>query len=96
MPTQLDPTGSPVEIEGVILRTPGLEGYAEAHVPGSPGMRAAEQTTHAFEQAMDNEGLRTEESIELGDTDEVDVNVPGTRSTCVRSQPPGSAPTSRE
>lgn len=81
MPTQLDPTGSPVEIEGVILRTPGLEGYAEAHVPGSPGMRAAEQTTPAFEQAMDNEGLRTEESIELGDTDEVDVNVPGTRST---------------
>ena len=52
MPTQLDPTGNPVEIEGVILRTPGLEGVADAHLGGSAGMRAAEETTQAMETAM--------------------------------------------
>lgn len=81
MPATLDPTGTPVEIEGIILRTPGLEGYAEAHLAGSPGMRAAEETTAAFDTAMANEGLRSEESIELNETNEVDVPGAGTRST---------------
>lgn len=81
MPATLDPTGNPVEIEGIILRTPGLEGYAEAHPPGSPGLRAAEETTSAFETAMGNEGLRSEESIELNGTNEVDLPAAGTRST---------------
>ncbi|HYW06312.1 MAG TPA: hypothetical protein VE913_05110 [Longimicrobium sp.] len=81
MPTQLDPTGNPVEIEGVILRTPGLEGFAENHRPGSPGLRGAENTTADFERAMANEHLRPEESIELGGTREVTVSATGTRGT---------------
>lgn len=81
MPTTLDPSGNPVEIEGIVLRTPGLEGYAEAHLPGAPGTRAAESVTPALESAMRNEGLRPEESIELGDTNEVPVAAGGTRST---------------
>jgi pimeloyl-ACP methyl ester carboxylesterase len=81
MPEALDPTGNPVEIEGVVLRTPGLEGYAEAHLPGSLGLRAAEETTPAFERAMESEGLSSEESIELNSTNEIDVDVPGMRST---------------
>lgn len=81
MPTELDPSGNPVEIEGVILRTPGLEGYAQAHPGGSPGMRAAEETTADFERAMAEEGLVSQESIELGATGEVEAPAAGTRST---------------
>lgn len=81
MSEQLDPTGNPVEIGGIVLRTPGLEGYAEVHLPGTPGMRAAEETTELFERTLAAEGLRAEESLELGGTNEVEVSSAGTRST---------------
>jgi pimeloyl-ACP methyl ester carboxylesterase len=81
MPAKLDPAGRPVEIEGVILRTPGLQGYAEAHRAGSPGMRAAEETTSAFETAMASEGLLSERSVALNDTREVGGAARGMRST---------------
>jgi hypothetical protein len=81
MPTTLDPSGNAVEVDGIVLRTPGLEGHAEAHLPGSPGMRGAEDVRPALEAAMRNEGLREEESVELGATVEVAVAAGGTRST---------------
>lgn len=81
MPEPLDPTGRPIEIAGVTLRTPGLEGFADVHLPGSPGMRGAERPTAAFEEASASEGLVAEESIELTATNEVDVGGTGTRST---------------
>lgn len=81
MPEPLDPTGSPIDVGGILLRTPGLEGYADAHLPGSAGMRGAEQVTAAFEAAFANEGLEEEESIELTATNEVDVGAAGMRST---------------
>ncbi|MEO7996577.1 MAG: hypothetical protein ABI852_03985 [Gemmatimonadaceae bacterium] len=81
MAEQLDPTGAAIEIEGITLRTPGLEGTAQAIPVGANGTRAAEETTQALEQAMANENLRTETSLELGDTNEVDIAQGSTRST---------------
>lgn len=81
MAEQLDPTGAPIEIEGITLRTPGLEGNAQAIPVGANGTRAAEETTKALEQAMSNESLRTETSLELADTAEVNIAQGNTRST---------------
>jgi len=81
MPEKLNPTGTPITIETITLRTPGLEGVAEAHMPGSPGMRAAERTTTLLDEAMASEGLRAGTSIEIEDASEVPAAGRGTRST---------------
>lgn len=81
MPVLLNPNGSPIKVGNLLLSTPGLQGQAIDHLPGSTGMRAAEQTTTAFETALQNERVEPQETVEILDTQEVDVGVTGTRST---------------
>lgn len=81
MAVELEPFGSPVAVGTVILRTPGLEGTAEAHAPGTEGMRAAELSTEELERALSNESIQTQETIELTQTSEIDVGDAPTRST---------------
>jgi hypothetical protein len=81
MAVELDPFGAPVSVGTVTLRTPGLQGTAEAHAPGSDGMRASELSTEDLERALANESIETQETIELTDTSETDVGDVPTRST---------------
>lgn len=77
----LNPTGLPVRVGSITLRTPGLAGDAHAHVPGSPGMRAAEQSTPALEDALAHEQVEPQETIEIDATIEIDIPTALARST---------------
>ncbi len=81
MSERLKPNGDAVRLGDIVLRTPGLEGEASLKGGGTHGMRAAALTTPELEKAFENEGLRAIETIELERTNEVDVSVPGMRST---------------
>jgi hypothetical protein len=80
MATQLDPTGKMVTISpGVRLRTPGLRGSAEAHRPAAGAgaatrtFRAVEHSTPELEQALANEHVSAQATVELAGTREVAV-----------------------
>ncbi len=79
--TTLDPGGLPVTVGAVTLRTPGLQGEATAHQPGTEGMRAAELSTAELDAALQEAGAETLQTIELEGTLEVDVGAVPTRST---------------
>ena len=79
--TDLDPFGGPITVGSVTLTTPGLAGKAESHPGGSPGMRGAELTTEEFDEALGNEHVESQETVELTDTAELDVGGVETRST---------------
>ncbi len=82
MATPLSPTGTPIRIGTITLRTPGLAGVAQVLPPQAPATRAATQSTDAFEQALLNAGITPRETIEISDSREVGgVAGPGTRST---------------
>jgi hypothetical protein len=77
----LNPNGNPVKVGQVTLRTPGLQGVATSYRAGEPGMRSAERTSDALEQALKNQDVQPQETIEITATREIPmVNVP-TRST---------------
>lgn len=78
---ELDPYGSPIYVGSVTLTTPGLAGKAESHAFGSSGMRGAELTTADFDEALGNENVRPQETIELTETAEVAAGGAQTRST---------------
>jgi pimeloyl-ACP methyl ester carboxylesterase len=77
----LNSNGNPVRVGQVTLRTPGLQGRANSYRAGSPGMRSAERTSDLFEDALKNQDVQPQETIEITDTREVPIaNIP-TRST---------------
>lgn len=77
MAEQLLENGDPVEISGVIIRTPGLTGRVEVYEPSPAGtrgaMRAAEDTKPALIGAL--RGMRMAEmmTIELSETEEIEL-----------------------
>jgi hypothetical protein len=73
MSERLDPTGQPVTIGGITLRTPGLEGVVSLQPPATPEMRAAALDAETLEEALGNEGVVTEETLEITDTNEVEI-----------------------
>jgi hypothetical protein len=81
MSVLLNPTGGPVRVGPVELRTPGLQGNAEIRMPGAPGTRAAEQTTDALEQALANEDFKSRHTVEITQPREVPAPAAGVRST---------------
>lgn len=86
MAQRLDPYGNRVMVGNVALTTPGLSGTAESYLPGIGGtrgsdMQAAEMTTMALEDAMSEEHLQSQETIEITGTAEVPVGGVPTRST---------------
>jgi hypothetical protein len=76
--------GDPLEIDGVVIRTPGLNGKVEVHEPSPAGtrggMRAAEDAQPALLGAL--RSMRTTEmiTIEITETEEVGVANVDTRS----------------
>ncbi len=84
MAEQLDPSGDPLEIDSVTIRTPGLRGTIEVHRPAMPGtrgaMRAAEQATDALVGALRSMRITELMTIELNDTEETPVDESNTRS----------------
>jgi pimeloyl-ACP methyl ester carboxylesterase len=78
MAETLDPGGVPVATDGVVLTTPGLAGTAQVHYPGGRGMRAADQATAAFLDALDQAGVEEQLTVEITGTAEVD-GVEGSR-----------------
>ena len=81
MSTELDPFGAPVTVGSMTLRTPGLAGRAEAHPPASAAARSAALTTEELEQALANENVAAQETVELVETQELNVGDVPTRST---------------
>jgi pimeloyl-ACP methyl ester carboxylesterase len=80
MPT-LNPNGNPVRVGQIILRTPGLQGMANSHSAGSPGMRSAEQSSDALEQALRSQNVQPQETIEITGAREIPMASIPTRGT---------------
>ncbi|HYG65383.1 MAG TPA: hypothetical protein VEL74_22570 [Thermoanaerobaculia bacterium] len=73
MSERLDPSGSPVRVGGITLRTPGLEGVVSVMPPTSAETRAAAFDSAALEEALREEGVATDETLEITDTNEVEA-----------------------
>lgn len=82
MSEPLNPNGNPVRIDGVTLRTPGLTGRVASHAPASAGMRAAELPSKELDEALSNEGVIAQRTLEITGAREIpDVAADKTRST---------------
>ena len=65
--TDLQPDGQPVEVDGIILRTPAVQGQARALPVQSPGTRQPGRTTTALETALEAEHAVVQKNIEIVD-----------------------------
>ena len=81
MRTELRPNGNPVTVDGVTLRTPGLAGQVTSHAPASPGLRAAERSTPALDEALSRQRVVPQVTLELTATREVPLGSEAVRST---------------
>jgi pimeloyl-ACP methyl ester carboxylesterase len=79
--TQLKSNGNPVRVGSLTLRTPGLEGVATSHRPGSTDMRSAEDMKSALEQALSKQDVRPQETIDISGTREIPLSRVSTRTT---------------
>jgi hypothetical protein len=78
----LDPTGSPLQIGDIVLRTPGLQGQVEVRDPGAAATRAEGLLgTRELAAALAQERVQPTRVIQITDTQEVDVGSTPTRST---------------
>ena len=84
MAEQLLENGDPVEISGVIIRTPGLTGRVEVYEPSPAGtrgaMRAAEDSRPALIGALRSMRLSEIMTIEISDAEEIEMAAVETRS----------------
>ncbi|MFQ6171342.1 esterase/lipase family protein [Oryzobacter sp. R7] len=80
MAEQLSPEGLAVTIGEVTLTTPGLTGTAEVHPPASPGMRAAEDASGDFLEAVAEAGMSEQLTVEITGPGELD-DAGGTRAS---------------
>jgi hypothetical protein len=78
---ELNPNGNPVRVGNVLIRSPGLAGEATVHMPDAPEVRAATLTSDELENALANESLVPQETIEVTGTREVDAGAAAVRST---------------
>lgn len=79
---ELPGTDATVDIDDVRITSPGLTGTVEVHRPGSPGLRAADEATEGFQQALDRTGLLEQLTVEIRDHEEHPGPAPaGARST---------------
>lgn len=78
--TTLDPSGRPVRVGGVTLRTPGLVGEATARPPAPERTRGPELATDPLETALRKTEVESQETIELSATSETAVGEATTRS----------------
>ncbi|GAB3267390.1 esterase/lipase family protein [Kineosporia babensis] len=71
MAQALNPDGTPVTIDGVVLSTPGLSGQAEVLPAGAPGLRMREGTADAFTGALASAGFMEQLTVEISEHTEV-------------------------
>jgi pimeloyl-ACP methyl ester carboxylesterase len=62
---ELDPTGEPIDIDGVVLVTPGLEGRAEVHYGVGGAVRGVDLRTPAFAEALEETGVREQLTVAI-------------------------------
>lgn len=74
MAEDLRPEGIPVYVGDVVITTPGLSGRVEVYTAGSPGMRAAEDSTAEFRRALDDAGVTEQLTVEISEHSELDAN----------------------
>lgn len=94
--TTLDPSGRPVRVGGVTLRTPGLTGEATAR-PATETRRGPELASDPLEIALRETGVESERTIELSATSGIAEHEAATRSlshgqAVVEVEVPGPAP----
>lgn len=66
MDAQLEPTGTPITLDEVTIRTPGLRGHAREVWPSSvAGMRAETDWTAELAAALEHEGVAPQVLLEL-------------------------------
>jgi hypothetical protein len=87
MSEQLNPNGNPVRVDGVTLRTPGLAGTVTAHAPASPGLRAAEKSSRELDEALSNEGVVAQKTLEITGTREVQTGGAVTTRSTAHGEP---------
>ena len=78
---ELDPTGMPVDLDGVVLATPGLQGNAEVHYGGGDAVRSLELTAPAFRRALDAAEVDEQLTVVIHDP----LEVPGAETVPTRS-----------
>lgn len=78
---ELNPNGAPVNVGGITLRTPGLRGTATSYQAVDPALRGAEELTAELDEALRNENLEEEFTVEIRDTREAPAPTGATRST---------------
>ena len=78
---ELNSNGAPVEVGGITLRTPGLTGTATSTQSVDPAVRGAAELTPELDEALRNEGMEAEYTVEISDTREVPAPTGETRST---------------
>src|SRR5688572_4758792 len=71
MAERLRPTGAPLPLGSVMLRTPGLDGVAELQVAGAAGLRAAAEPSSAFLGALDAAGFEEQLTVAIVGAQEV-------------------------
>ena len=71
MAERLRPTGAPLPLGGVMLRTPGLDGVAELQVAGAAGLRAVAEPSSAFLGALDTAGFTEQLTVAIVGAQEV-------------------------
>jgi hypothetical protein len=78
MSDYLDPSGEPITVGNVTLRTPGLEGDASYHSQPGAGIRGVRPVTEALDNALRSALVQDQEAVEISDAREVPVS-PGVR-----------------
>jgi pimeloyl-ACP methyl ester carboxylesterase len=78
--TTLDPSGQPIRVGGLTLRTPGLTGEATARPPAAERRRAPELESDPLETALRETGVESQRTIELSATGGIPARERTTRS----------------
>ncbi|GAB6898148.1 esterase/lipase family protein [Kineosporia succinea] len=71
MAQPLNPDGTPVTLDGVVLSTPGLSGQAEVLPAGGPGLRAREGSADELTRAVASAGFMEQLTVEISGHTEV-------------------------
>jgi hypothetical protein len=77
--TRLDPSGQPVEVGGVTLRTPGLIGEATERAADSERTRGPRLAADPIETALRNSGVESRQTVELSARDAIPAREAVTR-----------------
>jgi hypothetical protein len=81
MSQELQPDGTPIDLGGTLLRTPGLAGTAEWHPRQSARLRSARSLSEILESALAGAVVDAQQVIEINQAHEIRMGGLSTRST---------------